>query len=146
VVVGATVPVGVGLGVRAPCVLARSGAGAALLPDALSGAAAGDPAGLGSQPLIIATRTATTMVQHTRSARWTSLAATHRLRAADAVHLATAVVAGADRFITNNRRDFPESLTDIDVTYPGTLPDPSVNRGTDRRVVRSQDREPEVSE
>jgi len=55
----------------------------------------------------------------------TSLAATHRLRAADAVHLATAIVAGADRFITNNRRDFPDTLTDIDVTYPETLPDPS---------------------
>jgi PIN domain len=40
----------------------------------------------------------------------TSLAATHRLRAADAVHLATAVVAGADRFVTNNRRDFPKPL------------------------------------
>lgn len=58
----------------------------------------------------------------------TSLAATHRLRAADAVHLATAVVAGADRFVTNNRRDFPETLTDIDVTYPDTLPDPSAGR------------------
>ena len=57
----------------------------------------------------------------------TSLAATHRLRAADAVHLATAVVAGADRFVTNNRRDFPETLTDIDVTYPDTLPDPSAS-------------------
>ena len=55
----------------------------------------------------------------------TSLAATHRLRAADAVHLATAIVAGADRFATNNRRDFPDTLTDIDVTYPDTLPDPS---------------------
>lgn len=54
----------------------------------------------------------------------TSLAAKHRLRAADAVHLATAVVAGADRFITNNRRDFPDTLTDIDVTYPDTLPGP----------------------
>jgi predicted nucleic acid-binding protein len=57
----------------------------------------------------------------------TSLAATHRLRAADAVHLATAVVAGADRFVTNNRQDFPETLTDIDVTYPDTLPDPSAS-------------------
>ncbi|HEU0089608.1 MAG TPA: type II toxin-antitoxin system VapC family toxin [Pseudonocardiaceae bacterium] len=55
----------------------------------------------------------------------TSLAATHGLRAADAVHLATAVVAGADRFVTNNRRDFPTPLTDIDLTYPDTLPDPS---------------------
>lgn len=42
----------------------------------------------------------------------TSLAAAHRLRAADAVHLATAVVAGADRFVTNNRRDFPDTLLD----------------------------------
>jgi len=55
----------------------------------------------------------------------TSLAAAHRLRVAAAVHLATAVVAGADRFVTNNRRDFPDTLTDIDVTYPDTLPDPS---------------------
>ncbi len=56
----------------------------------------------------------------------TSLAATHRLRAADAVHLATAVVAGADRFLTNNRRDFPDTLAEIDVIYPDTLPDPTV--------------------
>lgn len=55
----------------------------------------------------------------------TSLAATHRLRAADAVHLATALVTGADRFVTNNRREFPDALTDIDVTYPDTLPDPA---------------------
>ncbi|MDQ3886573.1 MAG: PIN domain-containing protein [Actinomycetota bacterium] len=54
----------------------------------------------------------------------TSLAASHRLRAADAVHLASAVVAGADRFITNNRRDFPDTLTEIDIIYPDKLPDP----------------------
>lgn len=51
----------------------------------------------------------------------TSLSASHRLRAADAVHLATAVVAGADRFVTNNRRDFPTSIVEIDVVYPDTL-------------------------
>ena len=56
----------------------------------------------------------------------TSLAAAHRLRAADAVHLATAVAAGADRFVTNNRRDFPDTRTDIDVTYPDTLPAPTL--------------------
>ena len=55
----------------------------------------------------------------------TSLAATHRLRAADAVHLATAVVAGADRFVTNNRRDFPTSIVEIDITYPDDLPGPA---------------------
>jgi predicted nucleic acid-binding protein len=53
----------------------------------------------------------------------TVLGASHRLRAADAVHLATAVHAGADRFITNNRKDFPKSITEIDITYPEELPD-----------------------
>lgn len=51
----------------------------------------------------------------------TALAAAHRLRAADAVHLATAVVAGADRFVTNNRRDFPASISEVDITFPETL-------------------------
>lgn len=51
----------------------------------------------------------------------TSLASRHRLRPIDAVHLATAVIHGADRFITNNRRDFPHSITEIDVTYPADL-------------------------
>jgi len=38
-----------------------------------------------------------------------------------AVHLATAVNAGADRFITNNRRDFRKSIAEIDITYPDEL-------------------------
>lgn len=54
----------------------------------------------------------------------TALAASYGLRAADAVHLATAVGAGADRFITNNKADFPRAITEIDVTYPEDLPDP----------------------
>jgi predicted nucleic acid-binding protein len=54
----------------------------------------------------------------------TTLASGYRLRAADAVHLATAVVAGADRFITNNRRDFAKSISEVDVTYPEDLEDP----------------------
>lgn len=49
------------------------------------------------------------------------LGSKYGLRAADAVHLATAVKAGADRFITNNSRDFPVSITEIDVTYPSAL-------------------------
>jgi predicted nucleic acid-binding protein len=53
----------------------------------------------------------------------TVLAARYGLRATDATHLATAVNLGAERFITNNRRDFPESIKEIDVTYPETLPD-----------------------
>jgi predicted nucleic acid-binding protein len=51
----------------------------------------------------------------------TALGAAYRLRAADAVHLATAVNAGADRFITNNAADFSKSITEIDITYPGDL-------------------------
>lgn len=51
----------------------------------------------------------------------TSLSARYRLRPIDAVHLATGVINGADRFITNNRRDFPLSITEIDVTYPANL-------------------------
>ncbi len=51
----------------------------------------------------------------------TTLASGYRLRAADAVHLATAVVAGADRFITDNREDFSVSISEIDVTYPEML-------------------------
>jgi len=53
----------------------------------------------------------------------TALGATYRLRAADAVHLATAVGAGADRFITNNQSDFPRAITEIDILYPQDLPD-----------------------
>ena len=50
------------------------------------------------------------------------LGATHRLRAVDATHLATAVIAGADRFITDNSSDFPTSIPEIHITYPQTLP------------------------
>ncbi len=51
-----------------------------------------------------------------------SLAVSYGLRAADAVHLATAVTAGADRFVTNNRKDFPRTVSEIDVVYPDDLP------------------------
>ncbi|HXH58744.1 type II toxin-antitoxin system VapC family toxin [Iamia sp.] len=53
-----------------------------------------------------------------------AIGAQHRLRAADAVHLATAIGAGANRFITNNRRDFPLAIEQIDITYPEHLPEP----------------------
>lgn len=55
-----------------------------------------------------------------------ALGASYGLRAPNAVHLATAVVAGADRFITNNRQDFPLSITDVRIVYPVDLDDPSV--------------------
>jgi predicted nucleic acid-binding protein len=53
------------------------------------------------------------------------LGASYRLHAADAVHLATAVGAGAGSFLTNNRRDFPRSITEIDIVYPDDLPEPA---------------------
>jgi predicted nucleic acid-binding protein len=49
------------------------------------------------------------------------LGAAYGLRAADATHLATAVNAGADRFITNNRRDFKRDIDEIDIVYPESL-------------------------
>ncbi len=52
----------------------------------------------------------------------TALGSSYNLRAVDAVHLATAVAAGADRFITNNRSDFPRSISEIEVVYPDDLP------------------------
>lgn len=54
-----------------------------------------------------------------------ALGASYRLHAAGAVHLATAVGAGADRFITNNSTDFPKSISEIDITYPDDLSDPA---------------------
>jgi predicted nucleic acid-binding protein len=55
----------------------------------------------------------------------TALSRGYRLRAADATHLATAVGLGADRFITNNQRDFPTTITEVRITYPADLPDPA---------------------
>jgi predicted nucleic acid-binding protein len=54
----------------------------------------------------------------------TSLSARYNLKAADATHLATAAAVGADRFITNNQRDFPKTITEVDITYPADLTDP----------------------
>jgi hypothetical protein len=51
----------------------------------------------------------------------TALGASYGVRANDALHLATAVNAGADRFITNNRSDFPRSISEITITYPEDL-------------------------
>lgn len=56
----------------------------------------------------------------------TALSSRYRLRAADAAHLATAVSMGAQRFITNNKRDFGAGIEEIDVTYPEALPGPVV--------------------
>lgn len=53
-----------------------------------------------------------------------ALAPLYRLKAIDAVHLATAINASTDRFITNNQSDFPQTIKEIDITYPQDLPDP----------------------
>ena len=53
----------------------------------------------------------------------TALGASYRLRAADAMHLATAVAAGADRFLTNNQSDFVTAIREIEVVYPEHLPE-----------------------
>ena len=53
----------------------------------------------------------------------TVLGARYKLRAADAVHLATAVTMGAGRFITNNKRDFGLAVKEIDITFPADLPE-----------------------
>jgi predicted nucleic acid-binding protein len=47
-----------------------------------------------------------------------ALAAKYGLRAADSIHLATAVVWGAERFHTNNRKDFGPHITEVEVVWP----------------------------
>jgi predicted nucleic acid-binding protein len=54
----------------------------------------------------------------------TALSRRYRLKAADSTHLATAVSMGADRFVTNNKRDFGIDINEIDITYPEELPPP----------------------
>jgi predicted nucleic acid-binding protein len=53
-----------------------------------------------------------------------ALGSAYALGAVDAVHLATAVAAGADRFITNNSRDFGREIVEIDITHPDELVGP----------------------
>jgi predicted nucleic acid-binding protein len=53
-----------------------------------------------------------------------TLGCAYELRAIDAVHLATGVAAGAERFLTNNSSDFGKAITEIDVTYPTDLAEP----------------------
>jgi predicted nucleic acid-binding protein len=93
-----------------------------LLPETMStplrAAATDEVAELGRLLALLDLRPADVHIARTA----TALASTYRLKAADAVHLATALVAGADRFITNNLRDFPKWISEIDITYPEDLP------------------------
>jgi hypothetical protein len=58
-------------------------------------------------------------------------------RAADATHLATAVGVGADRFITNDQRDFPTATTEVHITYPADLPGPATEKSLPCLLARS---------
>ena len=42
----------------------------------------------------------------------------YRLRTRDALHLATAILWGADRFHTNNREDFSQRIDEIEIVLP----------------------------
>lgn len=54
--------------------------------------------------------------------RAVQLGARYGLKSVDAVHLATAIEARADRFLTNNRRDFkPRVVTELNVVFPEDL-------------------------
>ncbi len=50
-----------------------------------------------------------------------ALGAKYGLCAADAIHLATGVKAGADRFVTNNSKDFRADIDEIQITLPDQL-------------------------
>ena len=48
--------------------------------------------------------------------------ANYRLKTVDATHLATAVVSGCDRFITNNSKDFAgKKIDEIEIVFPYEL-------------------------
>jgi predicted nucleic acid-binding protein len=46
------------------------------------------------------------------------LGAKYGLRAADSIHLATAVLWGASRFHTNNIKDFAQPIDEIEIVFP----------------------------
>ena len=56
------------------------------------------------------------------------LGAAYKLRAPVATHLATAISMGAQRFITNNSKDFGQPIKEIDITFPADLPDAAPGR------------------
>ena len=64
----------------------------------------------------------------------TALSSRYRLKAMDATHLATAVGMGADRFITNNKRDFDAQIEEIDITFPDALPDPPTQAAAEEQA------------
>ncbi|UYM05802.1 type II toxin-antitoxin system VapC family toxin [Solicola gregarius] len=68
--------------------------------------------------IVLLSRIALVPVDDTVAAASVSLGARYGLKALDALHLASAVVAGADRFVTNNRRDFNAPIGEIEISFP----------------------------
>lgn len=94
-----------------------------LLPEVLAKPMRVDPASAETAALISLLSRLELVAMDVSTARLSlTLAVSYGLRAADSVHLATAIAAGAARFLTNNRRDFPKTITEIDVQYPDELP------------------------
>ncbi len=94
-----------------------------LLPEILSKPLAqGDAAEVSALARLLARLDLRPVDRHTAELA-TALGGRYGLRAADATHLATAINVGADRFITDNQRDFQRSISEIQVTYPADLPD-----------------------
>ncbi|MGH1565735.1 type II toxin-antitoxin system VapC family toxin [Mumia sp. DW29H23] len=108
-----------------------------MLLDAIGRAPRGEPAGIGSTLLLTETlalgpdrleerprllalldRLALSPVSADVAVMAAALRVRHRLKTPDALHLATAIAGGADRFVTNNRRDFGSGITEIDIVHP----------------------------
>lgn len=101
----------------------RAGIGSALLlPEVLGKPLRDGNSGAVRELAALLTRLDLRPVDRATGTLATILAARYRLRTADAVHLATGIAMGAQRFITNNSRDFPQTITEIDITYPADLP------------------------
>jgi PIN domain len=62
-------------------------------------------------------------VDQLTAAKAALLGARYNLRLADAMHLATAISMRADRFITDNSKDFGPFIKEIEITYPADLPE-----------------------
>lgn len=86
-----------------------------LLPEVLSKAVRN---GMGAEYSLLADLLATfdlKPVDQEIAEAATTFGAKYNLKAADSVHLATAVVWGAERFHTNNRKDFGSDISEIEV-------------------------------
>lgn len=95
----------------------QAGVGSTLLvPEVLTKPTRDDAAEEVAALAMLLARLALRPVDEAITALAVALGVSYRLRPADAVHQATAVSAGADRFLTNNRRDFPQSIEGVSVT------------------------------